>query len=156
MEELNDNCVKNFDQKYSSNKIQCLKVISTHVTPGIQNLLALYIRFLEIKLCLSRLDNHINFGEILKCKDQINISKLIDDLMPFLSKSEQEKVSQIKQTLSQIEKYQSLLSTFQMMQEVMGDGKDNPFSNLSQDMDMSELSSMMELFQNFNLQVVFI
>ena len=58
---------------------------------------------------------------------------------------------QIKQTISQIEQYQSLLSTMQMMQELFGDGKDNPFGNFSPDMDMSELSSMMELFKNFNV-----
>ena len=67
MEELNDDCIKKFDIKYSSNKIQCLKIISSYVTPNIQNLLAVYIKFLEIKLCLSRLDNHINFNEIIHC-----------------------------------------------------------------------------------------
>ena len=121
------------------------------MTPAIQNLLAVYIKFLEIKLCLSRLDNHINLNDILQCKDQINIPALLTDIMPFLSPSEQEKVSQLKQTFTQIERYQSLFSTFQMMQELFGDGKDNPFGNLTPDMDMSELSSMMELFQNFNL-----
>lgn len=151
MEELNDDCIKKFDTQYSSNKIQCLKVISSHVTPAIQNLLAVYIKFLEIKLCLSRLDNHINLNDILQCKDQINIPALLTDIMPFLSPSEQEKVSQLKQTFTQIERYQSLFSTFQMMQDLFGDGKDNPFGNLTPDMDMSELSSMMELFQNFNL-----
>lgn len=151
MEELNDDCVKKFDAKYSSNKIACLKIISTHVTPSVQNLLAVYIKFLEIKFCISRLDNHINFNEIVHCTDQINIPNLINDIMPFLSPTEQEKVSQIRQTITQIEHYQSLFSTFQMMQDLFGDGKDNPFGNLSSDMDMSELSSMMELFQNFNL-----
>lgn len=151
MEELNDDCIRKFDTKYSTNKIQCLKIISSHVTPNIQNLLAVYIKFLEIRLCLSRLDNHFNLNEIAHCTDQINIPNLISDIMPYLSPSEQEKVSQIRQTLSQIEHYQSLFSTFQMMQDLFGDGKDNPFGNLSPDMDMSELSSMMELFQNFNL-----
>lgn len=151
MEELNDDCIKAFDIKYSSNKIQCLKIISSYVTPNIQNLLAVYIKFLEIKICLSRLNNHINFNEIAHCTDKINVPNLISDIMPFLSSAEQEKMTQIKQTLSQIEHYQSLFSTFQMMQDLFGDGKDNPFGNLSPDMDMSELSSMMELFQNFNL-----
>lgn len=151
MEELNDDCIKKFDTKYSSKNIQCLKIISGHVTPNIQNLLAVYIKFLEIKFCISRLDNHINFNELLHCTDQINIPNLINDLMPHLSPAEQTKMSQIKQTLSQIEQYKSLFSTMQMMQDLFGDGKDNPFGNLSPDMDMSELSSMMELFQNFNL-----
>ena len=151
MEELNDDCIKKFDAKYSTNKIQCLKVISSFVTPSIQNLLAVYIKFLEIKLCLSRLDNHINLNDIVHCTEQINIPNLISELMPFLSPTEQAKMNQIKQTLSQLEHYQSLMSTFQMMQDLFGDGKDNPFGNLSPDMDMSELSSMMELFQNFNL-----
>lgn len=151
MEELNDDCIKKFDTKYSSNKIQCLKIISGYVTPNVQNLLAVYIKFLEIKLCLSRLDNHINFNDIVHCTDKINIPNLISDIMPFLSDTEQKKMTQIKQTLTQIEHYQSLFQTFQMMQDLFGDGKDNPFGNFSPDMDMSELSSMMELFQNFNL-----
>ena len=150
MEELNDNCLKRFDTKFSSNRIACLKIISNHVTPGIQNLLAVYIKFLEIKLCLSRLDNHIQLSDLLHCTETINIPNLIDDLLPYLSSSEQTKLSQIKQTLSQIEQYKSLFSTMQMMQDLFGDGKDNPFGNFSPDMDMSELSSMMELFQNFN------
>lgn len=150
MEELNDNCLKKFDAKFSSNKITCLKIISNHVTPGIQNLLAVYIKFLEIKLCLSRLDNHIQLSDLLHCTETINIPNLIDDLLPYLSSSEQTKLSQIKQTLSQIEQYKSLFSTMQMMQDLFGDGTDNPFGNFSPDMDMSELSSMMELFQNFN------
>ena len=150
MEELNDNCLKRFDTKFSSNKIACLKIISNHVTPGIQNLLAVYIKFLEIKLCLSRLDNHIQLSDLLHCTETINIPNLIDDLLPYLSNSEQTKLSQIKQTLSQIEQYNSLFSTMQMMQDLFGDGTDNPFGNFSPDMDMSELSSMMELFQNFN------
>lgn len=150
MEELNDDCIKKFDAKFSSNKIACLKIISNHVTPNIQNLLAVYVKFLEIKLCISRLDNHIRISDLLHCTDQINIPSLIDDLMPHLSPSEQTKVSQIRQTLSQIEQYQSLFSTMQMMQELFGDGKDNPFGNFSPDMDMNELSSMIELFQNFN------
>ncbi len=150
MEELNDNCLKRFDTKFSSNRIACLKIISNHVTPGIQNLLAVYIKFLEIKLCLSRLDNHIQLSDLLHCTETINIPNLIDDLLPYLSSSEQTKLSQIKQTLSQIEQYKSLFSTMQMMQDLFGDGTDNPFGNFSPDMDMSELSSMMELFQNFN------
>ena len=150
MEELNDNCLNRFDTKFSTNRIACLKIISNHVTPGIQNLLAVYIKFLEIKLCLSRLDNHIQLSDLLHCTETINIPNLIDDLLPYLSSSEQTKLSQIKQTLSQIEQYKSLFSTMQMMQDLFGDGKDNPFGNFSPDMDMSELSSMMELFQNFN------
>ena len=150
MEELNDNCLKRFDTKFSSNRIACLKIISNHVTPGIQNLLAVYIKFLEIKLCLSRLDNHIQLSDLLHCTETINIPNLIDDLLPYLSNSEQTKLSQIKQTLSQIEQYKSLFSTMQMMQDLFGDGTDNPFGNFSPDMDISELSSMMELFQNFN------
>lgn len=151
MEELNDDCIRKFDEKYSTNRIQCLKVISSHVTSGIQNLLAVYIKFLEIKLCLSRLDNHINLNDIVRSSDQINIPNLINDLMPYLTPYEQEKVTNIKQTISQFERYQSLFSTMQMMQDLFGDGKDNPFNHLSPDMDLSELSSMMELFQNFNL-----
>ncbi len=151
MEELNNDCIKNFDTKYSSGKIQCLKIISNYVTPGIQNLLAVYIKFLEIRLCLNRLDNHINFNDLLHCTDKINIPNLLGEIMPYLEPKEQEKMTQIKQTLSQMEHFQSLFSTFQMMQDIMGDGKDNPFSAFSPDMDMSELSSMMELFQNFNL-----
>ena len=116
-----------------------------------QNLLAVYIKFLEIRLCLDRLDNHINFNDLFHCTDQINIPNLIDDLLPHLTPDEQVKVKQIRQTLSQIEQYKSLFSTMQMMQDLFGDGKDNPFGNLSPDMDMSELSSMIELFQNFNL-----
>ena len=122
MEELNDNCLKRFDTKFSSNKIACLKIISNHVTPGIQNLLAVYIKFLEIKLCLSRLDNHIQLSDLLHCTETINIPNLIDDLLPYLSNSEQTKLSQIKQTLSQIEQYKSLFSTMQMMQDLFGDG----------------------------------
>ena len=151
MEELNNLCIQKFDKKYSTNQIQCLKIISNHVTPAIQNLLAVYIKFLEIKLCLNCLDNHICFNDLLHCTDQINIPILIDELMPFLTPNEQSRMLQIKQTISQIEQYQSLLSTMQMMQDLFGDGKDNPFGNLTPDMDMSELSSMMELFQNFNL-----
>ena len=150
MEELNDDCIKRFDTKYSSNKIACLKVISNHVTPRIQSLLAIYIKFLEMKLCLRRLDNHIQLSDLLHCTETINIPNLIDDLLPYLSSSEQTKLSLIKQTLSQIEQYKSLFSTMQMMQDLFGDGKDNPFGNFSPDMDMSELSSMMELFQSFN------
>lgn len=150
MEELTDDCIKRFDSKYSSNKIACLKVISNHLTPGIQSLLAVYIKFLEIKLCLNRMDNHLQLSDLLHCTDKINIPNLIDDLLPHLSSSEQAKLSQIKQTLSQIEQYKSLFSTMQMMQDLFGDGTENPFGNFSPDMDMSELSSMMELFQNFN------
>ena len=151
MEELSNDCVKNFDTKYSTNKIQCLKIISTYVTPKIQNLLAVYIKFLEIKFCLKHMDNHINFNDIVRSTEKINISGLIGDIMPYLTTSEQEKVTKIRQTISQIEHYQSLLSTFQMMQDLFGDGNDNPFSNISKDMDFSDLSSMMELFQNINL-----
>ena len=150
MEELNDNCLKKFDSRFSSKKIACLKIISNHVTPNIQSLLAVYIKFLEIKLCLSRLDNHIPLSDLLHCTDKINIPHLIDDLLPYLSVSEQTQLLQIKQTLSQIEQYKSLFSTMQMMQDLFSDGTDNPFGNFSSDMDMSELSSMMELFQNFN------
>ena len=151
MEELNNDCIKKFDEKYTTNRIQCLKIISNHVTPNIQTLLAVYIKFLEIKFCISRLDNHITFRDITTCTEKINVPNVINDIMPFCSPSEQEKLSQIRQTLSQIEHYQSLFSTFQMMQDLFGDGKENPFSGLTPDMDINELSSMMELFQNFNL-----
>ena len=151
MEELNDDCIKKFDIRYSSNKICCLKIICNHLSPNVQNLLAVYIKFLEIRLCLDHLDNHINFNDLFHCTDQINIPNLINDLLPHLTPDEQVKVKQIRQTLSQIEQYKSLFSTMQMMQDLFGDGKDTPFGNLSPDMDMSELSSMMELFQNFNL-----
>ena len=150
MEELKIDCVKKFDMCYSSSKICCLKVICNHLTPNVQNLFAVYVKFLEIKLCMNRLDNHINFNDLFHCTEQINVSNLIDDLLPHLTPDEKAKISQIKQTISQIEQYKSLFSTMQMMQDLFGDGNDNPFSNFSPNMDMSELSSMMELFQTFN------
>lgn len=151
MEELNQDCIKNFDTKYSNNKIQCLKIISNHVTPNVQNLLAVYIKFLEMKLCLSRLDNRFNFHDLLHCSEQINLPNLIEELMPLLSPDEQEKLNQIKKTISQMEQFKSIFSTLQMMQEIMGDDIDNPFNAFSSDLDLNQLSSMMELLQNFNL-----
>lgn len=151
MEELNDDCIADFDKKYSSDKIRCLKVINTYLTPKIQNLLAVYIKFLEIRFCLGHLDNHIDFNEFINCRDKINIPALLDDIMPYLSSSEREKIKKIRQTFSSIEHYQSLFSTISMMQEIFGDGSDNPFSAFSPDMDMSELSSMMELFRDFKM-----
>lgn len=151
MEELNNDCIKNFDTRYSNGKIQCLKIISSHLTPNMQNLLAIYIKFLEIKLCLSRMDNRLNFQDLLQCKDKICIPDLIDELIPHLESDEQNKLRQLKTTLSQMEHLQSLFSTFQMMQEIMGDEKDNPFRAFSSDMDLSQFSSMMELFQNLDI-----
>ena len=97
-----------FDTLYTTNHIQMLKILLPCLNPPLQKTLALYIKFLELCYTFSFLKAHPN--GIKGCgfdKPPTDWQIISDELLPYLSPEEAERIRQMKQAFQH--KHQHLL-----------------------------------------------
>lgn len=159
-----------FDTLFTTNQIQILKILLTYVEPTQQKRIAVYIKFLELQYTLTFFQNHpssaLPFSGKFSKEEDFNIGKLCEEVLPFCSPSDREKLNQMKNMYQNFTNMQEMLQMVQMMKELFPEG-DNPmggdpgaiFSGLSGFADMFgsqgnssgiDMSQLFEMFGNMN------
>lgn len=156
MEDKGTAFINAFDSHFTTGKIQMLKILSSRLAPSMNQGLAVYIKFLELKHTLST-PPLPEYGSPLPSPDKIRpesmpaIQELLEELLPFGSPAEKEKILFFKNILSQFQQMQQMMEMMDMMKELFPEGTQsgNPsdlFSSLSgmEGMDFSALFQMFD------------
>lgn len=156
-----------FDSLFTTNHIQMLKLLLSYMEPPVQRQLAIYIKFLELEYTLRFFQNHPAATMPLSPglnRPENGIGGLLDDILPFCSDAEKEKIMNFKNMYRNMENIQEMMQTIEMLREISpelfsGSGSSSDsgsFGNASDfsgilsglgDMDMSQITEMIEMMQ---------
>ena len=109
-----------FDTLYTTNHIQMLKILLPCLNPPLQKTLALYIKFLELCYTFSFLKAHPN--GIKGCgfdKPPTDWQIISDELLPYLSPEEAERIRQMKQAFQMMKQFESMQSMMEKLDGIL-------------------------------------
>ena len=109
-----------FDTLYTTNHIQMLKILLPCLNPPLQKTLALYIKFLELCYTFSFLKAHPN--GIKGCgfdKPPTDWQIISDELLPYLSPEEAERIRQMKQPFQMMKQFESMQSMMEKLDGIL-------------------------------------
>lgn len=144
-----------FDTLFTNNQIQMLKILLTYMKPTQQKNMAVYIKFMELQYTISFFKIHPsstlpNFRK----EENLNASRLCDEILPLCNPSEQDKINNIKKMMQNFENMQEMMQMVQMMKDLFPEGE-NPFGGDPSDffsgmsgMSGMDMSQLFEMFQN--------
>lgn len=156
-----------FDTLFTTNQIQILKILLTYVEPAQQKLIAVYIKFLELQYTMTFFQKYpsskLSCTEFFPKEEGFNAGKLCEEVLPFCTPSDRDKLNQMKNMYESFTNMQEMMQMVQMMKDLFPEGE-NPmgedpsamfsgfanmfgFQNNSQGTDMSQL---FEMFQSMN------
>lgn len=180
MESTENKLIRTFDECFTSNKIQMMKILFSRLPPSAQKDFAIYIKFMELQYTMNYSRSAARFPSPCSSKtlsfslfdgNHEDTLELLDELLPFSTPDEQKRIEGIKSMLQQMSRLQSMLEMMQMMQELFPEGfggdTQNPadilsglsgmsgMPNLSNMPDMSgmgdmDLSALFQMFGNQN------
>ena len=141
----NDN-ISAFDQRFTTNSIQMLKLVIPFFEPSMQQYLCIYIKYMEFQYALSMFRKR-PFSPFTANKD---MHKLFSDLIPYCSPKDKERLSGFEQIFASIGNMNEMMEMMSMMKEMFPDnGGGFNMNNLSE-MFGSEAAGMFDMFQSFN------
>lgn len=127
-----------FDTLFTNNHIKMLKILVFYLEPPLQNMLAVYIKFLELQHTLKYINSnilpsyttHSNSTNMpipfLSFLGNIDLGTLCRDVIPYCTDSEKEKVQNISQIFQMMDNYKNISETMEMMKEFFPDGMSDP------------------------------
>lgn len=135
-----------FDALFTTNHIQMLKLLLSYMEPSVQGRLAVYIKFLELRHTLMLVQNHpaaaMPFCSGLS-RPEGGLTELLDEMLPFCSPAEQEKLQNARNLYRNWENMQEMLQMLEMMQDIAPE----MFSDAGMPGSM-DMAQMMETLQN--------
>ena len=105
MEETQQKKVMAFDNLFTTNRIQILKILLSYMAPSTQKTLAIYIKFLELQYTLTLFQNYPDTSLLgFDTENTFDISKLCSEILPFCGRDEQEKILQMRSMMENFDK----------------------------------------------------
>ena len=147
-----------FDTLFTTNHIQMMKILLSYLDPSRQKTMAVYIKFMELQYTISFFQNRP--PSTLSCFPQegsFNPSRLLGEILPLCTPSEQENFLQIKNMMETFENMQGMMETMQMMKDLFPEGGGasgmDPSAFFSGDngMDLSQMFEMFQTMQDINM-----
>ena len=114
-----------FDTLFSTNHIQMLKIILPFMEPEIQNMIAIYIKFLELQYTITFCSRHpFSLNQCTSNTEAFDISRLCNRLLPFCNLKEKQQLEQIQTVIKSMEMYREMTKTMEYMKDYMPDMSD--------------------------------
>lgn len=114
-----------FDTIFTNNHIKMLKVLLSYFDPEVQKMLAVYIKFLELQHTLAYFKNHSQVfpaGHSPSPGTPPDISNLCQELLPYCTQKERERIGQLRQMQQSMENFRQMQQMMEMMKELFPDG----------------------------------
>lgn len=141
-----------FDTLFTTGHIQMLKLLLGYMEPSVQGRLAVYIKFMELQYTLQFVQNH-PFAA-MPLSQNLNHSGggmgvLLDEMIPFCSANEKEKLQNIKNAIKNFENMQEMMQVLEMMQEISPElfSGNSGMPGFGADFNNADLTQMMEMMQ---------
>ena len=140
-----------FDTLFTNNHIKMLKILIFYLDSPLQNMLAVYIKFLELQHTLKYINSsalpipvsHPDSGNpsipFLSFLGNIDINRLCQDILPYCTDSERDKVQNISQMFQMMDNFKQISETMEMMKELFPD-------------EMSDSNDMFSFFGNNKME----
>ena len=117
-----------FDAIYTSRDIQILKIIFPFVEPAFQKSMAIYIKYMELKLSIDKLHT-TTFVPVNPPPITETINSIYDALIPYLNDTEKERISKLKSTYESYKDTIDTINLFKEMQSTMSEEDMKEFIN---------------------------
>lgn len=163
MEQTEQDKVMAFDTLFTNNHIKMMKVLMTYFDSGMQKMLAVYIKYLELQYTISYFQKHTTaFPASKKDDGALPIGPICREILPYCTAEERSRVEQINNMMSAMDTYREVSQMMEMMKDLFPEGTSSPegssFFNggagMNSDMLSSilgpEASSMFEMFAAMN------
>lgn len=145
MEEQGHKAIRAFDSAYTTNKMQMLKILFSHIAPESKGIFAVYIKLMELQYTFSMLKfpNKAHFSHDSNLlasdffgNDNEGTIELLEELLPFSNSDERKRIEQMKQMMQNMKQAKEMMDMIQMMREMFpegagGDGGMNPMDLFS-------------------------
>jgi len=146
MEHDKSNNISAFDQRFTTNSIQMLKLVIPFFEPSMQQYLCIYIKYMEFQYALSVFKRK-PFSPFTANKD---MHALFSDLIPYCSPKDKEKFAQFEQIFGSIENMNEMMEMMAMMKEMFQDSDGGFNINNLSELFGSEATGMFDMFQSFS------
>lgn len=113
--------ISTFDTLCTHPRIQRLKILIPFLSPSMQGIFAFYIKFMELKYTIQLLQNHTGS---LFTNINPDISQVCDELDPFLSDEEKDRVKSMKNMYQSFSEMKDMMEMVNSMKEMFPDGFD--------------------------------
>ena len=111
-----------FDTLFSTNHIQMLKILLPYLDHKMQKSMAVYIKFMELNYTIRFYQKQPSL--LCGCAEKETrpeFSQICNELLPFCSEKEKKQMEQLKNLFGSMKMYQDMMSTMEMMKELMPD-----------------------------------
>lgn len=113
-----------FDTLFTTNHIQMCKVLLSYLDPSAQQAMAVYIKLSELSYTLSFFKKHPGVSPLeLPREETPDVSRICEEMLPFCSPSERERLSSMKQMMQTFRNMQDMMEMMQMMKELFPEGE---------------------------------
>ncbi len=141
-----------FDTLFTTNKIQMCKVLLSYLPTSSQKTLAVYIKLSELAYTISFFREHPDaclpgissdhFSDS-PAKSNEDFPHICDELMPYLSPGEQDRIRQMKNMMQSFQHMQEMMEMMQMMKELFPETESaSPEGNEGNGADANILSAL--------------
>ena len=117
----NQSSIAAFDTLFTTGQLQRLKILLPHLQIKLQGQLAVYIKYMEFRFALDFLKQFPQAG-VLPYEGITDPPSLCDEMLPYCSAAERRQFEGMKSTLASFSRYQEMLETLRMMQELFPEG----------------------------------
>lgn len=122
---MDDTCEKPdkknaFDALFSTNHLQMYKILLPYLPPKLQIQLAVYIKYEELTYTVSFLSKHQS--GIFTEKQTPDIDSLCNELSPYCSFVEKNRLTRIKELINNINNAKEMMEMLNMMKEMFPEG----------------------------------
>ena len=119
MERLKEDKARIFDNFYSNDNLNMLKIISFFMDEGQRPMIAMLIKYMELNICMQKNRQHHSCpGAPRHCADsKINFEEILCEIEDYLPQEGREMMEQIKNMKENMEMYTQMMEMMNMMNE---------------------------------------
>lgn len=114
-----DQAISNFDKEYTTNPMQCLKILLPYIKQEYKKIITTYIKYEEFQYTLSLLHKNIS---LTPNHENYDISSMINALYPYCTEQEKESLHQLKDLEHQLQEMKNMeaqIEQFMELQQMM-------------------------------------
>lgn len=147
-----------FDNLFTNNHIQKLKILMSYLDRSVQKNLAVYIKYLELMYTIDYFRNNPHVSPLsLSEESEPDYASLFREVTPYCTPNEKRKMDSLQNMMNTFDRYKEMMEMIQMMQEMFPEGE-NPMNTMfggidsANGLDLTQLSQMAQIFNIFQPQ----
>ena len=118
MERLKEDKARIFDNFYSNDNLNMLKIISFFMDEGQRPMIAMLIKYMELNICMQKSRQRNNTPAYHYCNNsKIDFEEILCEIEDYLPQAGREMMEQMKNMKENMEMYSQMMEMMNMMNE---------------------------------------